>query len=38
MHVHFTAAASSGTGGAGSRQATIASDVDVPTLRLTYTP
>jgi hypothetical protein len=38
MHVHFTASASSGTGGAGSRQATLATEADVPAMRLTYTP
>jgi hypothetical protein len=36
MHVHFTAAASTGIGGTGSRQATLATDVDVPAMRLTY--
>lgn len=38
MHVRFTASAPSGTGGAGSRQATLTTDADVPTMRLTYTP
>lgn len=37
-HVHFTANASSGSGGAGSRQATVATDVAVPGLRLTFVP
>jgi hypothetical protein len=37
MHVHFGVAASSGTGGAGGRQATLGTDVEVPTMRLTYT-
>ena len=36
MHVHFNATAASGTGGAGPRQATISTDVDVPTMQLTY--
>jgi len=36
MHVHFSASASSGTNGAGARQATVGADVDVPTMRLTY--
>jgi hypothetical protein len=38
MHVHFTANAPSGSGGAGARQATLTTDTDVPTMRLTYTP
>lgn len=37
-HVHFTANASSGSGGAGSRQAAVATDVTVPGMRLTITP
>jgi hypothetical protein len=36
MHVHFTANASSGA--SGSRQASLPTDVDVPTMRLIYTP
>jgi hypothetical protein len=36
MHVHFTATASGGTGGAGARQASLPADVDVPTMRLNY--
>lgn len=38
MHVRFVATAPSGSGGAGSRQATLATDADVPAMRLTYTP
>jgi hypothetical protein len=38
MHVHFTAQATTGSGGAGSRQASVTTDVGVPTMRLTYTP
>lgn len=38
MHVRFTVSAPSGTNGASSRQATVATDVDVPAMRLTYTP
>jgi hypothetical protein len=37
MHVHFTANSSSASGVTGTRQAAIATDVDVPTMRLTYT-
>jgi len=37
MHVHFDVTAASGSGGAAARHATVASDVDVPTMRLTYT-
>jgi hypothetical protein len=37
MHVHFTMNAPSGSDGAGARQATVATDVDVPAMRLTYT-
>ena len=37
MHVHFSANAPTGTGGAGARQAAIATDMAVPTLRLTFT-
>ena len=37
LRMHFSASASSGSPGAGPRQATISSDVDVPTMRLTYT-
>ena len=36
MHVHFTLTAPSGTGGASARQATVATDVDVPAMRLLY--
>lgn len=38
MHVHFSANATSGSGGAGARQASLATDVDVPAMRLTFTP
>lgn len=38
MHVHFTANASSGSGGVGARQAAMPSDVDIPAMRLTFTP
>jgi hypothetical protein len=34
LHVHFTANAASGSGGAGARQAAVTTDVDVPTMRL----
>jgi hypothetical protein len=37
MHIHFTAQATSGTGGAGSRQASVTTDAGVPSMRLTYT-
>jgi hypothetical protein len=37
MHVHFDVSAADGSGGAPGRHATIATDVDIPTLRLTYT-
>lgn len=37
-HVHFTAGASSGSGGAGPRQAAVGTDVAVPGMRLTITP
>ena len=36
MHVHFSANAPSGTGGAGARQAAVTADIDVPAMRLTY--
>lgn len=36
MHIHFTATASGG--GTSSRQASVATDVGVPAMRLTYTP
>ena len=36
LHMHFSAQAASGSNGAGARQATVSSDVDVPTMRLTY--
>jgi hypothetical protein len=38
MHVHFTANAAGGSGGAGARQAALSIDTDVPAMRLTYTP
>ena len=38
MHVHFTATASGGSGGASARQATLSTDTAVPAMRLTYTP
>lgn len=38
MHVRFVAATPTGTGGAAARQASIATTVDVPTMRLTYAP
>jgi hypothetical protein len=38
MRVRFTAVAPSGTGGIGGRQAAVITDVDVPTMRLTYSP
>lgn len=38
MHVHFTVNAPTGSGGAGSRQATLSTDASVPGMRLTYTP
>ena len=38
MHVHFDASAPSGSGGAGARHATVGTDIDVPAMRLTYTP
>lgn len=37
MHVHFDVTAASGSGGAPGRHATVATDVDIPTMRLTYT-
>ena len=37
MHVHFDVTAATGTSGAPARHATVATDVDIPTLRLTYT-
>jgi hypothetical protein len=37
MHVHFDVSAADGTAGAPARHATVATDVDVPTMRLTYT-
>lgn len=36
VRVHFSANATSGSGGAGARHAMVAADVDVPGLRLTY--
>jgi hypothetical protein len=38
MRVRFTESAPNGSGGASARQASIAAEVDVPTMRLTYTP
>ena len=38
MHVHFTATAGSGSGGASPRQASVATDVDVPAMRLNFAP
>jgi len=37
MHVTFNVSATSGSGGAGARQASVPTTVDVPTMRLTYT-
>jgi hypothetical protein len=37
MHLHFDVTAASGSNGAPARHATIATDVDIPTMRLTYT-
>jgi hypothetical protein len=37
MRVHFTVNAPNAAGGAGARSASISTDVDVPTMRLTYT-
>lgn len=37
MHVHFDVSAASGTGGAPARHAVVATDVEIPTMRLTYT-
>jgi hypothetical protein len=37
MRVRFTMNASGGTGGASARSAAVATDVDVPAMRLTYT-
>ena len=37
MRVRFSVNAPNGSGGAGARSASIATDVDVPTMRLTYT-
>ncbi len=37
MHVHFDVSATDGTAEAPARHATVATDVDVPTMRLTYT-
>ena len=37
MHVTFNVSATGGSGGAGARQASVATTVDVPTMRLTYT-
>ena len=38
MHVQFSASAANGSGGASARQASIATSVAVPTMRLTYVP
>lgn len=37
LRVRFTVSAPNGSGGAGARSASVATDVDVPTMRLTYT-
>ena len=37
MHVHFNVNATAGSGGATSRHAIVATDVAIPTMRLTYT-
>ena len=37
MHVHFNVTAAAGSGGAPGRHAIVATDVDIPTMRLTYT-
>ena len=37
MHVTFNISATGGTGGAGARQASVPTTIDVPTMRLTYT-
>jgi hypothetical protein len=37
MHVTFNVSATGGSGGAGARQASVSTTVDVPTMRLTYT-
>jgi hypothetical protein len=37
MRVRFTVNAPNAAGGAGARSASISTDVDVPTMRLTYT-
>jgi hypothetical protein len=37
LRVRFTLSAPNGTGGAGARSASVAAEVDVPTMRLTYT-
>jgi len=37
MRVRFAVNAPNGTGGAGARSASVATEVDVPTMRLTYT-
>jgi hypothetical protein len=37
MRVRFTMSAPSGTGGSGARSATVATEVDVPAMRLSYT-
>lgn len=37
MHVHFNVNAASGTDAAPARHAIVATDVDIPTMRLTYT-
>lgn len=37
MHVHFDVNAASGSNGAPARHAIVANDVDIPTMRLTYT-
>jgi len=37
MHVTFNVSATGGTGGAGARQASVPTTIDVPAMRLTYT-
>ncbi len=38
MHVHFEVNAANDVNGGSGRHATVATDVDIPTMRLTYTP
>jgi hypothetical protein len=37
VHVHFDVTAANDAGGGAGRHATVATDVDIPTMRLTYT-